>query len=133
MNTEIGNELTKKGISLRPAYGSTETGFMNIILPERPMGDDWEYFEFSDHVRPAFLDNGSDQHELLLLVGQRSFHFILAPSITLLCSLALLTLLVTSIQLGKARRRTLPTIFWSGIQQSPTFGRSTVVPMTRLC
>ncbi|KAG8908187.1 hypothetical protein FRB99_008730 [Tulasnella sp. 403] len=73
MNVEIGHELTAKGVSLRPAYGSTETGFMNLILPSHPMGEDWEYFEFSDHVQPAFLNNGDEQYELLLVVPDTPF------------------------------------------------------------
>ncbi|KAG8930870.1 hypothetical protein FRC02_003563 [Tulasnella sp. 418] len=67
MNQEIGDFLTAQGVSLRPAYGSTETGFMNVVLTREPMGADWEYFEFSDHVKPGLLDDGSGQFELLLI------------------------------------------------------------------
>ena len=74
MNKEIGDELTAKGVVLQPAYGSTETGFMNLVLPREPRGADWEYFEFVDSIKPGLLDDGDGHVEMHLIVSHSEFH-----------------------------------------------------------
>jgi hypothetical protein len=69
MNKAIGDELTDKGVNIYPGYGSTETGFMNVIFPREPRGKDWEYFEFTDHIKPGLLDDGDGHFEMHLIVG----------------------------------------------------------------
>ncbi|KAJ7618755.1 male sterility protein-domain-containing protein [Roridomyces roridus] len=51
----IGDELTASGINLAHAYGMTETGGVNVFLPNKAPEDGWNYFHFSPHADPVFI------------------------------------------------------------------------------
>ncbi|KAK7453574.1 hypothetical protein VKT23_011851 [Stygiomarasmius scandens] len=72
LDTEIGNELNKKGVSLFAVYGSTECGIMTLSLPEKVDMDSWEYFRFSrnikTHLNPVFDSTG--EYEVVIVANE---------------------------------------------------------------
>ncbi|KAJ7153225.1 hypothetical protein C8R46DRAFT_1357140 [Mycena filopes] len=51
----IGNLLRTNDINIAHMYGSTEVGGLNLILPEKPPVEGWDYFYFSRQVDPVFI------------------------------------------------------------------------------
>ncbi|EIN09240.1 acetyl-CoA synthetase-like protein [Punctularia strigosozonata HHB-11173 SS5] len=72
LNKAVGDALTEKGVAIYTLYGSTETTVMNVILPRDRPGLDWQYFRFSKHVKPHFVENGFGQVELVLVANPLS-------------------------------------------------------------
>ncbi|KAH7914162.1 acetyl-CoA synthetase-like protein [Hygrophoropsis aurantiaca] len=48
----VGDSLVAKGVPLYSVYGGTEFGTVSMMLPEIPLGENWQYFKFASYFDP---------------------------------------------------------------------------------
>ncbi|KLO13764.1 acetyl-CoA synthetase-like protein [Schizopora paradoxa] len=56
LNKVVGDDLTRKGVTLFVLYGSTECGAHNMVLP-REVDNDWDYFYVPEHINASYIPN----------------------------------------------------------------------------
>ncbi|KAF5366106.1 hypothetical protein D9757_012692 [Collybiopsis confluens] len=65
LNKGIGDALVKQGVHINVAFGSTETGAISILTPDR--GVDWEYFYAPPVPEFQFLRRDDGYYNLVVL------------------------------------------------------------------
>ncbi|KAF8890513.1 hypothetical protein CPB84DRAFT_1849102 [Gymnopilus junonius] len=66
LNKRIGDYLTSEGVKVFTAYGLTEAGLPNPLLPAN-IDKDWEYFSFAKNVTAEMVPQDTGLYELILV------------------------------------------------------------------
>ncbi|KAF5351553.1 hypothetical protein D9758_007244 [Tetrapyrgos nigripes] len=69
----VGNELVKKGVTLRTGYGLTEIGGVSTMI-QRASKEGWEYFSISPKIDPVFLPVEGMDNIVQLIVKKCKTH-----------------------------------------------------------
>ncbi|EGO29034.1 hypothetical protein SERLADRAFT_444920 [Serpula lacrymans var. lacrymans S7.9] len=65
LNKEVGDALSKAGVSLFSLFGTTEIGIVTSVLPRKPCPD-WQYICVSKLMKTEFLFNDDGKAELII-------------------------------------------------------------------
>ncbi|EMD35545.1 hypothetical protein CERSUDRAFT_106870 [Gelatoporia subvermispora B] len=63
-----GDMLRAEEVKLLPFYGLTETGNVNMFIPDLTTHEDWEYFKFSPHIEIALEPRNEEERIFELFI-----------------------------------------------------------------
>ncbi|KAH8114663.1 acetyl-CoA synthetase-like protein [Phellopilus nigrolimitatus] len=66
LNQEVGDALSKEGVSIFILYGCSEIGIMSPIVP-KAVREDWNYFRLSSNIKGEFISDGEGNFELVVV------------------------------------------------------------------
>ncbi|KAJ7052222.1 putative aminoadipate reductase [Mycena amicta] len=67
--TSVGDFLVGEGVNITSAYGTTEVGSINNLLPRDLLPNEWNWMQFSDRVNVRWAPVGDGTFECQLLTG----------------------------------------------------------------
>ncbi|KAF9258543.1 acetyl-CoA synthetase-like protein [Marasmius fiardii PR-910] len=67
LEKEIGDKLVSEGISVITQYGAADTGTLSSWFPKSTPGEEWEYFQFSGHLKLNLVPHGDDTYEVVMM------------------------------------------------------------------
>ncbi|KAF5354614.1 hypothetical protein D9757_012341 [Collybiopsis confluens] len=69
LSQSTGDLLVQNGVQLHAVYGGTEVGTISRMLPDKSLGEDWQYFQFAEYFDPhlAAWDEAENVFELWAL------------------------------------------------------------------
>ncbi|KAJ7819956.1 hypothetical protein B0H14DRAFT_3089317 [Mycena olivaceomarginata] len=69
LNKQVGDHLSSQGVSIFVLYGSSEGGMMSVIIPERQVDFDWDYFTFPDLITAEMVPHGDNKFEFVMVAN----------------------------------------------------------------
>ncbi|KII90166.1 hypothetical protein PLICRDRAFT_40364 [Plicaturopsis crispa FD-325 SS-3] len=69
LEKNTGEKLLKAGVNVFPVYGGTEMGVLTCLIPDKRVGDEFEWFVFSPHYVPHFVPQEEPGVYELVMIG----------------------------------------------------------------